>query len=114
MTKLILIKTLEYYDVPQILVAADATGTNYLCTLYQNDTESGYHYLAVQISEARLAAFEGGQFDLRDAYTHPESDKGLYLVAATNGGLNVVKPLQLQDITEEMLPEGGYTVDSVH
>ena len=28
MTKQILIKTLEYYDVPQILVAADATGTN--------------------------------------------------------------------------------------
>ena len=54
MRPLTLINTLEYYDVPQILVAADATGTNYLCTLYQNDTESGYHYLAVQISESRL------------------------------------------------------------
>ena len=109
MKVLTLIKTLEYYDVPQILVAADATGTNYLCTLYKNDVEDGYLYLGVQISEPRLAAFIDGRLDLRDAYTHPESDKGLYLVAATNGVLNIVKPLQLQDITEEMLPEAGYT-----
>ena len=109
MRPLTLINTLEYYDVPQILVAAEAIGTNYLCTLYKNDAESGYLYLGVQMSETRLTAFEGGQFDLRDAYTHPESDRGLYLVAATNGGLNIVKPLQLQDITEEMLPEAGYT-----
>ena len=109
MRPLTLINTLEYYDVPQILVAADATGTNYLCTLYKNDVEDGYLYLGVQITEARLAAFEGGQLDLRDAYIHPEADSGLYLVAATNGVLNIVKPLQLQDITEEMLPEAGYT-----
>ena len=41
MRPLTLINTLEYYDVPQILVAADATGTNYLCTLYKNDAEDG-------------------------------------------------------------------------
>ena len=114
MKVLTLIKTLEYYDVPQILVAADATGTNYLCTLYKNDVEDGYLYLGVQISEPRLAEFIDGRLDLRDAYTHPESDKGLYLVAATNGVMNRVKPLQLQDITEEMLPEAGYTLDGVH
>ena len=37
MRPLTLINTLEYYDVPQILVATDATGTNYLCTLYKNE-----------------------------------------------------------------------------
>ena len=109
MNVLTLIKTLEYYDVPQILVAADATGTNYLCTLYKKDAEEGYLYLGVQISEPRLMAFVGGQLDLRDAYVHPEPGRGLYLVAAVNGVLNVVKPLQLQNITEEMLPEAGYT-----
>lgn len=108
MKVLTLIKTLEYYDVPQILVAVDATGTNYLCTLYKNDAEDGYLYLGVQISEPRLAAFTDGQFDLRDAYIHPEADRGLYLVATANGVLNIVNPLQLQDITEDMLPEAGY------
>ena len=108
-----LIKTLEYYDVPQILVAKDATGTNYLCTLYQNDAERGFLYLGVQISEPRLMAFVGGQLDLRDVYVHPEVDSCLCLVAATNGVLNIVKPLQLQDITDEMLPEAGYTCSMV-
>lgn len=109
MKVLTLIKTLEYYDVPQILVAAEAIGTNYLCTLYKNDAESGYLYLGVQMSETRLAAFIDGRLDLRDAYTHPEADSRLCLVAATNGVLNIVKSLQLQDITEEMLPTTGYT-----
>ena len=113
MKELILIKTLEYYDVPQILVAADATGTNYLCTLYKNDAEDGYLYLGVQISGTRLAAFTDGQLDLRDAYVYPEADCCLCLVAATNGVLNIVKPLQIRDITEEMLPEAGYTYSMV-
>ena len=106
---LTLIKTLEYYDVPQILVAADATGTNYLCTLYQNDTESGYLYLGVQISEPRLMAFVGGQLDLRDAYVHPELEDALCLVTARQGLLNLVSSIHPQDVTEEMLPEAGYT-----
>lgn len=109
MRPLTLIKTLEYYDVPQILVAVDSIGTNYLCTLYKNDAESGYLYLGVQISETRLTVFTDGKFELRDAYVHPEADRGLYLVAATDGALHVVKPLQLQEIPEEMLPEAGYT-----
>ena len=37
MRPLTLINTLEFYDVPQILTAADATGTNYLCTLFRLD-----------------------------------------------------------------------------
>lgn len=111
MRPLSLIKTLEYYDVPQIIVAADATGTNYLCTLYQSDVEDGYPYLGVQISAARLTAFKGGQLDLRDAYIHPETDSGLYLVSVIKEELNIVKSLQLQDVTEEMLPEAGYTIE---
>ena len=81
MRQLTLIKTLEFYDVPQILTAADATGTNYLCTLF-NKTVEGYEYIGVQISEPRLMAFIGGQLDLRDAYLHPEVDNALYLIEA--------------------------------
>jgi hypothetical protein len=109
MKVLTLIKTLEYYDVPQLLVAADATGNNYLCTLFKNDAESGYHYLGVQISESRLAAFTDGKQDLRDAYIHPESEKMLYLVTAKQGILNLVTSILPQDVTEEMLPAAGYT-----
>jgi hypothetical protein len=112
MKVLTLIKTLEYYDVPQILVAADATGTNYLCTLYKNDAERGYLYLGVQISEPRLMAFVGGQLDLRDVYVHPEVENALYVVTAKQETLTATTILQPQDLTEEMLPEAGYFYDS--
>ena len=112
MRPLTLINTLEYYDVPQILVAADATGTNYLCTLYKNDAEDGFLYLGVQISEPRLMAFLGGQLDLRDAYVHPEVENALYVVTARNEVLTATILLQPQGLTEDMLPEAGYFYDS--
>ena len=112
MRPLTLINTLEYYDVPQILVAVDATGTNYLCTLYKNDTEDGYLYLGVQISEPRLMAFVGGQLDLRDVYVHPEVENALYVVTAKQEVLTATTVLQPQDLTEEMLPEAGYFYDA--
>lgn len=112
MRPLTLINTLEYYDVPQILVAADATGTNYLCTLYKNDAEEGYLYLGVQISEPRLMAFIGGQLDLREAYAHPEVDNALYIVTAKKEVLTATTILQPQDISDDMLPEAGYYYDA--
>jgi hypothetical protein len=111
MRPLTLINTLEYYDVPQILTATDATGTNYLCTLFKQ-TEDGYQYLGVQISEPRLMAFIGGQLDLRDAYLHPEVENALYLVDAKQEKLSATPLLQPDDITEEMLPEAGYFFDA--
>jgi len=108
MRPLTLINTLEYYDVPQIFVAADATGTNYLCTLYKNDAENGYLYLGVQISEPRLMAFVGGQLDLRDAYIHPEVENALYVVTVKQELLTATTLLQAQDVSENMLPEAGY------
>ena len=112
MRPLTLIHTLEFYDVPQIFVASDATGTNYLCTLYQNDVNDGYLYLGVQISEPRLMAFVGGQLDLRDAYVHPEVENALYMVTAKQEVLMATTILQPQDITEDMLPEAGYFYDA--
>ena len=112
MRPLTLIQTLEFYDVPQILVASDATGTNYLCTLYQNDVDDGYLYLGVQISEPRLMAFVGGQLDLRDAYVHPEVENALYMVIAKQEVLMATTILQPQDVSEDMLPEAGYFYDA--
>lgn len=112
MRPLTLIHTLEFYDVPQIFVASDATGTNYLCTLYQHDEGSGYMYLGVQISEPRLMAFVGGQLDLRDTYIHPEVENALYLVIVKQDKITATSILQPQDIKEEMLPEAGYYYDA--
>ena len=110
MRQLTLTATLEYYDVPQIITATDATGTRYLCTLYAHDADS-YRYLGVQISEPRLLAFIGGQLDLRDAYLHPEVNDALYTVSVA-AELLIAEPIQAADIDEAMLPEAGYYFDA--
>lgn len=112
MRQLALNQILEYYDVPQILVATDATGTRYLCALYSQSETEGYKYIGVQISEPRLMAFIGGQLDLRDAYLHPEVENAVYAVTAQKEVLTAITPLSQQDITEDMLPEAGYFFDT--
>ncbi len=111
MRRLTLTHTLEFYDVPQIMTAADATGTNYLCTLYQKDDNS-YRYIGVQISVPRLMAFIGGQLDLRDAYLHPEVDNALYLVEVKQESLIATIMLSPEEVTEDMLPQPGYYFDA--
>ena len=110
MRKLTLLQTLEFYDVPQIVTAVDATGTRYLCTLYDQAADS-FRYLGVQISEPRLKAFIGGQLDLRAAYTDPEVENALYIVEAKEAQLTATSSLAPQDITENMLPAKGYVFD---
>ena len=111
MRQLTLTATLEFYDVPQILTATDATGTRYLCTLYSHDAD-GYSYLGVQISEPRLMAFIGGQLDLRDTYKHPEGENSLYIVRSEKDTLNATTIIQPSELSEEMLPEAGYFFDA--
>lgn len=107
MRQLTINNTLEFYDVPQILTASDATGTRYLCTLYSQEA-AGYNYLGVQISEPRLMAFLGGQLDLREAYLHPEFENALYVVKDEKENLIATTMLQPSELTESMLPEADY------
>lgn len=112
MRRLALSQILEYYDVPQILVATDATGVRYLCTLYDQSKTNGFKYIGVQISEPRLLAFVGGQLDLREAYLHPEVENAVYHVTVKDELITATAPITQQDITEDMLPEAGYFFDA--
>jgi hypothetical protein len=111
MRQLTLTDTLEFYDVPQIITATDATRTRYLCTLYAQEAD-GYSYIGVQISEPRFWAFVGGQLDLRDAYLHPEVDNALYIVKVKQETLCADTLLKPSELTEAMLPEAGYYFDA--
>lgn len=110
MRLLTLMQVVEYYDIPQVFVANDAMGTSYLCTLYSN-TEEGYKYIGVQLSEPRLLAFLGGQLDLRDAYQYPEAENAVYLVKVQNEMITAEAVLLPDELKEEMLPEAGFFVD---
>ncbi|MCQ2335382.1 MAG: hypothetical protein MJZ89_06045 [Paludibacteraceae bacterium] len=106
MIQLIHKMTLEFYDVPQLFVAADRLGVNYLCVLYKQDTE--YHYLGVQLSELKLQSYLAGQLDLRMAYTSPEQENTLFEVVVANKKIQVKTALTQEDITDEMLPAPGF------
>ena len=112
MRQLTLNQVFEYYDVPQIMMATDATGTRYLCTLFGSSESAGYQYVGVQISEPRLMAFLGGQLDLREAYLYPEVENALYLVDARDEVLTAKEVLHKEDLNEEMLPDSGYYYDA--
>lgn len=111
MRPLTLTQTLEFYDVPQILTAVDATGMRYLCTLFAREDDK-CRYIGVQISEPRLNSFLGGQLDLRSTYTHPEVENAIYIVEAQSGKLIATEVLNPQEISEKMLPEAGYFYDA--
>lgn len=111
MRPLTLMQMLEFYDVPQILTATDATGMRYLCTLYAHNANE-CNYLGVQVSEPRLNAFIGGQLDLRSAYTDPEVENALYIVKMQNAKLVATTLLTPQTLQEKMLPEAGYIYDA--
>lgn len=51
---------------PLLLNAVDADGKNYFA-VYADTTEAGLLYMLVPASEARLAAIEAGEIDIRSA-----------------------------------------------
>lgn len=104
-------KILEYYDVPQILIATDAIGVHYLCVLYNYLENGGYQYLAMQIALEKLTSFINGHEDLRDLFETPAVEDCYYNVIVVNGVLKA-SPLLRTDITEDMLPFEGYSFDS--
>ena len=93
MTNLFLDRILEFYGVPQILVAKDSFGTQYLCLLF--DDGAGCRYTGIKISSSRLDDYLGGRIDLRTLYLNPEND---YELQSFEG----------KALPEERLPEKGY------
>lgn len=110
MIKLTHKQTLEFYDVPQIFVASDVMGVNYLCVLYNQ--EEAYKYLAVRISQIKLDAYLAGQVDLRTAYTQPEQAYSLYNVTVADKKITATAQLQPEELTEDMLPAPGFYHDA--
>lgn len=100
-------KILEYYDVPQILIANDALGTYYLCVLYDYINNSGYQYIAVQIPLTKLTSFVNGNEDLRALFENPIFEDSVYNVSVNNEVLSA-SLLNKDDIRDDMLPLEGY------
>ena len=107
MRNLTINRILEFYDVPQIFVAKDIMGINYLCLLYNHADDLGYLHIGVQISLQKLEMFIKGQIDLRDVYLYPEVDNSLYDISVKH---NVITAdiFSFAEIPDYMLPDEGY------
>ena len=87
-TRLGLVQTLYFYDVPQLILLQNQLGHLYLCLLSDDETMT---YLGVSVSKERVQCLINGDLDLRDAYTSPEvqsyylvtlSEEGTYMIVA--------------------------------
>ena len=105
MTNLFLDRILEFYGVPQILVAKDSFGTQYLCLLF--DDGAGCRYTGIKISSSRLDDYWGGRIDLRTLYLNPENDNE-YFNVSYNDNHYELQSFEGKALPEERLPEKGY------
>jgi hypothetical protein len=96
---------LVYYDFPEIFLAKDIVGTNYLCLLVDAD-ETATTYISTAISQHRLSAFINGQIDLRDIYTSPEIEE--WLIFNQVDQIIVAEKWNEPAIPEIYLPEPGF------
>lgn len=90
-------QVLVFYDVPEIFLATDSVGTQFLCLL----VESNIHllkYIAVAISKMRLHNLLFGNIDLRQVISEPENNEWFVFD-------EIDKPIIANLWTESQLPE---------
>lgn len=106
-TQIFLKDILLYYDIPQLFVARDAVGTNYLCMIVEQNKEFD-NFACIQISEQKLDYFSNGHIDLRDVFASPEIKK-YYQAKIHDYQLNVYEiiPLENEELPVQWLPDEG-------
>ena len=105
MNKLTIDRILDFYDVPQLLIAKDALEIKYLCLLYEDKTS--LKYTAIRISNNRLQEFISGERDLRDLFANPEPPSE-YFDVEYKDDFYFIEPHKGATIEEERLPLSGY------
>ena len=96
---------LVYYDFPEIFVAIDSVGTNFLCLLVATDNENT-NYITTAISSKRLSSFINGSTDLRDIFEKPEIQQWFTF----NKVIDLIEAVEWNQavLPQEFLPEKGF------
>lgn len=104
-TTLTISQILVYYDFPEIFVAYDNVGTNYLCLLISADNQET-NYISTAISTKRLGNFINGKIDLRDIFENPEISNWLFFNQVKD---NIEAKLwEGENLPNEYLPLEGF------
>lgn len=105
--KLEFTEILSFYELPQIVVARNVFGTQFLMLLESDETELGIQYLSVPISNEKLNLFKGRKIDLLSIYIEPEVDQ-YYLMYTQGDNEFLIQEICSKNITEDMLPLEGF------
>ena len=106
MKKLRFVRTLEYYDVPQIFICEDDNNVSFLCMLYDITNSGELKAIGVSLSKDRLSEFINGNVDLLAMFIYPESKDSIFSVQINEYGIYAEK--YEGELESFMLPDEGY------
>lgn len=95
---------LIYYDMPELVIATDDIGVNYICLLI-DDSNNRPLYYATPISPPRLSNFIKGKIGLREILAIPEISE--WYSFAFNNEDTYAEKLNIDTFPEQHLPDDG-------
>ena len=105
------VKTLLYFDGPELFIGQDQVGTRYLCHLYlQSNIEE--RYVCAAVSTTTLSRFLNGKLSLKQILGNPETGELYFAVLDNNEAEEMcLKQLSADERYELSLPEEYYQLD---
>lgn len=102
---------LVYNDSPQLFLAKDQIGANYLCMAIESESQFS-EYFTIPISFEKLNKLIKGEIDLRTAFS--ESEIGIWYKIIINEENNfIANPIQFEQVDEKYLPLEGFYFPSL-
>lgn len=100
-------KVLFYYDQPEIFLARDVFGINYICLAVE--IEGDLRYISVPISNSRLELLLKGEEDLRAVFENPEA-REWYLIDKFASEM-IAEFWNVASVSDDYLPDPGFVFD---
>ncbi|MBV6646858.1 MAG: hypothetical protein KI790_15480 [Cyclobacteriaceae bacterium] len=99
-------RILLFNDFPELFLAKDSLGVDYICLLYDFSDEE-YSYLCVGVSKKVLHSFLNGYRDLRSIFSEPEAKEWWTTKDASEPKI-LIQLLEIEKVPGELLPEEGF------
>lgn len=99
---------LIYYDLPELFIATDEVGTNFICLL-SDFTNNIPLFYSTPISRKRISKFIQGKVELYELLTEPEINEWYYFHLEAEK-INAER-IEIDRFPENLLPERGFYVN---
>ncbi len=105
------IRTLVYFDGPQVYEGIDQVGTKYICVAI-SQCDDGIKYLCTSVSYLRLNKFYMDEIDLRSIFTESETEEYFIIdIDDENYISKKIDTISFDQLTENMLPDSGFLLN---